>query len=219
MPEQLQDNGSGHPVSEALAVAAGLAGFALCSHQGLPWIIAGATGFLLAASTLGWSLVRVPRPAALLGFASCSRRIAFFTAGGCVLGLGLGGLHRWRLGLPLAPVGGLEAFAALACLIGATEELVYRGWLQGRLRELGWPVAVLGAAVAHAGYKTLLFAWPGETAPVNLLVIGFWTVTGGVFFGWLREFSGSLLPPLFAHAVFDLMTYGAVARAPWWVWT
>jgi membrane protease YdiL (CAAX protease family) len=139
-------------------------------------------------------------------------------ATGAASGVGAGLRHRRGLELPLLPAGGLEIFVAVACLIGVTEELVYRGWLQGRLRALGWPVAVVAAAAPHAAYKSALFAWPPGPAEVDCAVIAGWTFVGGVVSGLLRQFSGSVVPSMVAHAAFDFLVYGAVARAPWWVW-
>jgi membrane protease YdiL (CAAX protease family) len=45
-----------------------------------------------------------------------------------------------------------------------------------------------------------------------------WTFVGGVVLGLLRQISDSVVPPIVAHAVFDLLVYGALVRAPWWVW-
>ncbi len=109
-------------------------------------------------------------------------------ATGAASGVGAGLRHRRGLELPLLPAGGLEIFVAVACLIGVTEELVYRGWLQGRLRALGWPVAVVAAAAPHAAYKSALFAWPPGPAEVDCAVIAGWTFVGGVVSGLLRQF-------------------------------
>lgn len=84
---------------------------------------------------------------------------------------------------------------------------------------LGWPAAVAVAAVAHAAYKTALFAWPGAPVSVDLAEIALWTTSGGMALGPLRALSGSVLPPLLAHAAFDFVTYRPVASAPWWVWS
>jgi membrane protease YdiL (CAAX protease family) len=155
----------------------------------------------------------------LLGLDRLSWETVLFAFVGCALGGGAGIIDRGRLGLPLLPVSGLEVFAGMACFIGATEELVYRGWLQGRLRAFGWPVAVVAAAAAHAAYKSALFAWPPGHSEINCGVIAGLTFAGGLVFGLLREFSGSVAPPMVAHAAFDLLVYGALARAPWWVWS
>jgi membrane protease YdiL (CAAX protease family) len=46
----------------------------------------------------------------------------------------------------------------------------------------------------------------------------FWTFLGGLFFGTLRQVARNVAPALAAHAVFDVIVYGALAQAPWWVW-
>jgi membrane protease YdiL (CAAX protease family) len=122
--------------------------------------------------------------------------------------------------LDLAPqaTAGVTAFVIVACLIGATEELIFRGWLLGKARAFGWPAAVVIAAVAHTAYKTALFVWPAVPVAVDLAGVACWTLAGGVVLGLLRACSGSLLPPLMAHAAFDFVVYRNVVHAPWWVW-
>jgi membrane protease YdiL (CAAX protease family) len=201
-----------------VAAPAGMVVFALLSHRGGLWIVPGALGLLLAAGTIARHLRRVPRPAALLGMDRWPPKPILLCVLGVVIGAGTGALHRVNLGLPLWPVGHLGAFVPFACLIGATEELLYRGWLQGALRPHGWLAAVAIAAVAHAAYKTALFAWPPESMTIDLTPIGLWTTAGGIVFGLLRQLSGSVWPPLLAHAAFDLIVYREAAHAPWWVW-
>lgn len=205
-------------IEEALAVSAAMVLFAICAHQTWPTNVLGVAGLLLAGVVVARSLFEAEDPTTLLGFAVRSRQTLLYSLVGGGLGAGCAGLHRAEMGMSLLPAGRGEVFAVVACLIGATEELVYRGWLQGRLRGLGRPVAVVAAALAHAAYKTSLFAWPPENYASDLWVLGCWTFAGGVIFGLLREISRSVVPPVVAHAVFDLVVYGAVARAPWWVW-
>lgn len=200
------------------AAAAGMVVFALCSHHGLPWIAVGWPGFASAAAAILWSGFGDARPAELLGLDGFSTKAAIFSVAGLALGIVAGLAQRNSLGMPLFPTGGVEAFVVVACLIGATEELIYRGWLQGRARMFGWPAAVVIAALAHSAYKTALFAWSPEAADVELFVIAFWTAAGGIVFGLLRMVSGSVVPPLLAHVAFDFVVYRAIASAPWWVW-
>jgi membrane protease YdiL (CAAX protease family) len=200
--------------------------FALCSHQGMPWIIAGAGGLLLTAAAIAGGSQRsevesqkfAAGPASVLGLDGFSITIAVFTLAGVGVGAGAGLLHRNALGIALQPAEGVEAFVIMACLIGATEELIYRGWLFGKARAFGWPAAVMIAAIAHASYKTALFAWPPAPVAVDLWGMAVWTAAGGIVLGLLRVFSGSLIPPLLAHAAFDFVVYRSVAHAPWWVW-
>jgi membrane protease YdiL (CAAX protease family) len=201
------------------AVAVGMVVFALCAHRGGLWTLASVGGLAVAAATMGLSLRRAPDPRALLGLDRVPDRAARVFGVALAIGISLGVVDRYRLGMRLLPAGGLEIFALVACVIGATEELIYRGWLQGRARPFGSSAAVLIAAVAHAGYKTALFVWPGDGMPPHLLELALLTLAGGILFGVLREWSKSVVPSMVAHVAFDLMVYGAVAYAPWWVWT
>jgi membrane protease YdiL (CAAX protease family) len=132
------------------------------------------------------------------------------------LGAFLALLCRWQFLMPLLPAS-LTLFAPVAALIGATEEIVVRGYLQGRLRVLGPLSALLIAAAAHTAYKCALFL-PPAPQPADFLFLAFWTFVGGMLFGDLRETTRSLWPPLLAHAAFDIVLYGGLAQAPWWVW-
>jgi membrane protease YdiL (CAAX protease family) len=113
---------------------------------------------------------------------------------------------------------GVAGFAFVAALIGGAEEIVYRGYVQGRLRPLGVLGAIVGAAALHTAYKTALFALPPAGLATDPAFIATWTLIGGNLFGWLRQLSGNALAPLAAHIVFDLLVYGEFASAPWWVW-
>ena len=154
----------------------------------------------------------------LFGLSALSPKLIPIGLAGCAAGAGLGVFYRMSFGMSIVP-GSLEWFVLAACAIGAAEELVYRGWMQGRLRTLGRPAAVLIAAFAHAAYKTALFALPASPIGVDYRLIAAWTFAAGALFGLFRELSDSVIPPAAAHVAFDLMVYGAVARAPWWVWT
>jgi membrane protease YdiL (CAAX protease family) len=201
-----------------VAAAAGLAVFAAFSHRSAPLSLIALGGFALAAAAILWSGFGAARPAALLGLDSLTKRAAAFSALGVALGLGAGIWHRYALDLSLWPGPGIEAFVVIACLIGATEEIIYRGWILGRARALGSAAAVLIAALAHTAYKTALFVLPSEAAPVDLMQVAFVTFLGGIVLGVLRVASRNLMPALLAHVAFDFVVYGAVAAAPWWVW-
>jgi membrane protease YdiL (CAAX protease family) len=200
------------------AAATGAIVFAICAHQGLPWLAVGVGGLAISALAIAWSGFGDSRPAELLGLDRFSGKIAVLTVVAGALGVAAGLSHRDTLGIALFPRENIEAFVLMACLIGATEELIYRGWLLGRARMLGWPAAIVIAAIAHAAYKTALFAWPADPTPIDLTDIAAWTAAGGVVLGLMRRISGSVLPPMLAHIAFDFVVYRAVAHAPWWVW-
>ncbi len=95
-------------------------------------------------------------------------------------------LFRWKFGLHWFP-GALGRFAPAAAAIGGVEELLYRGYVQGRLNRINGVLGVIGAAAAHTAYKIALFLPPvlglsnGLPAGgrVDWLVLVFWTFSAG----------------------------------------
>jgi membrane protease YdiL (CAAX protease family) len=192
--------------------------FGLFSHQGLPLILISAAGLLAAAFCIQRSTTSIRDIPPLIGLSGITWQVLSITLAGCAAGVGLGMYYRFSFEMPLFPESALQPFALAACGIGAAEELVYRGWMQGRLRALGRPAAVLISAAAHTAYKTALFLLPASPVSVNFLSLVVFTFTVGALFGLLRELSRSVYPAVAAHAAFDLIVYGAAAQAPWWVW-
>lgn len=126
-------------------------------------------------------------------------------------------LYRYHLDLSLLPYS-FYGFTIIAGIIGIAEELVFRGFLQGLLQQVNAPLSVLFSTLSHTGYKCFLFLSPVITADINIGFLAFWTFTAGLLLGILRYFSGSIIPPLLAHFLFDLLVYAGAASAPWWVW-
>src|SRR4030042_4254275 len=116
--------------------------FGLFSHQDLPWIAIGAAGLLSGAFCIQRSIVSMRDLQPLFGL-SGSWKVLIISLAGCAVGVGLGAYYRFTFGMTLLPGPALQPFALAACGIGAAEELVYRGWMQGRLRGLGRPAAGL----------------------------------------------------------------------------
>jgi membrane protease YdiL (CAAX protease family) len=218
----------GRPLVEAALVAAGMAVFAILGNfeasSGLP----AAAGLVLAAVAFYLSLRTGSHPATLFGFAPLPRRTWPLAAVGALLGvvLGVGYRYAWR---PTLWPGDLSHFVFVATVIGAAEEVLYRGYVQGRLtsaldgrsaaaRVLAPVAAIVLAAGAHTAYKAALFVSPPEGVVIDYGFLVTWTVVGGVAFGALRAWAGNVWPALAAHVVFDLLAYGDAARAPWWVW-
>ena len=225
------------PLLEALLAAAGMVLFALFVHSRLPLRLVSDLGLAATALAVVLSLRRERKLGGpehvewggLLGLVPFGRRAALLCVLGATLGIGLGLFFRWKFGLHWFP-GALGAFAPVAAAIGGVEELLYRGYLQGRLNRINRVLSVVGAAAAHTAYKTALFLLPAlslsngpaprlsNAAPVDLFALAFWTFFGGLLFGVLRQVARNVTPPLAAHVAFDLVVYGELARAPWWVW-
>ena len=210
--------GRAGPLVEAAVASAGLCVFALLAHTRLPAFLLAACGLLATTLAMQHSIARRAAIGSILGLGPLSRGGTIFLAVGMALGAALGVLYRVVWAWPTLPED-VGRFAVAAAMIGAVEELVYRGYVQGRLKHLGWVAAVVLAALAHTAYKSALFAFPEGTVQIDFRFLAVWTFVGGCVFGMLRQFSGSVLPPVAAHVLFDLMVYGDRVEAPWWVWS
>ena len=202
---------------EALIAAAGMCLFALFAQRPLPLFYISLAGLMLVAALIARSLDRDISLSAVIGWIPVSRSVALSTAVGFALGALLGLWYRNAYGLSLFPVH-LARFVASAALIGATEELVFRGYIQGRISGFGFLGAPAFAALSHTAYKCILFIFPPDGVDIHLTLLASLTFAAGLIFGLLRQLSGSVLPPLAAHVLFDVLAYGDRAQAPWWIW-
>jgi membrane protease YdiL (CAAX protease family) len=109
-------------------------------------------------------------------------------------------------------------FACTSAAIGATEELLFRGVIFYMLKKRNIFLTVIVSSLAHAGYKTLLFASPFVHQPIDLVKLFSYTFIAGLVLGSMRIFSGSTGPPLAAHVFWDIIVYGDSPEAPWWIW-
>jgi membrane protease YdiL (CAAX protease family) len=145
---------------------------------------------------------------------SIHRRILWVSLG---MAAGLGFLDRYLEGLDVFP-GRLDWFVLVSMLIGATEEIIFRGVIQGEASRWNTRGAVMLSAFFFALYKTLIFIWPGEFNQANPWILFPVTFVAGILLGYTRKATNSLLPAILAHMLFDLILYADSAKAPWWVW-
>ena len=205
-------------VGEAAVAGAGMVLFALFAHSLSSTFAFSAAGLTLTAAALVRAVVRSRSPLILFGLVPVTRKMALYVPVGALLGLALGVWYRWHIGAPPLPEA-FRGFVLVAALIGSAEEVLYRGYVQGRVGRLGTVGAIACAAILHTVYKSALFALPGEAVTIDLEFIVAATFIGGLVFGALRQLSGNVLAPLAAHAAFDLIVYAELAEAPWWVWS
>lgn len=154
----------------------------------------------------------------ILGIHRLNKRTLLYLLPAIALGIILGILTRKRFELTLIPEG-FAGVALIAPLIGTMEELVFRGYLQGQLRPLGKVFSIICASAFHTSYKLLVILTLAVPLQFDFVFLIFWTFIGGMLFGILRELSNSVLPPVVAHALFDVLLYGGLATAPVWVWS
>ena len=125
--------------------------------------------------------------------------------------------YRYSEHMPILPASA-EWFVVISILIGATEELIFRGVVQGEASRWNTTGAVYLSALAFGGYKSLLFVLPATENHTNILNLFILTFLAGILLGYARKKSGSILPCLVAHGIFDLLVYMETAEPPWWVW-
>jgi membrane protease YdiL (CAAX protease family) len=223
MPDPVVGRKKDHPplmllLLRAATVAAGMCLFALFMHTRFPSKLFSICGLCVVLFILYLEIKAVSLPAVLFGFKKFSKSELLPTACGIVLGavLGLG----YRLGYGMKPL--IEVigwFAPVAVMIGATEEILFRGYIQGRVQSLGpfWAVSI--AAFCHTAYKCSLFVFHDQPVQINMLFLAVCTFGVGLMLGVLRQWRGSIWPPVTAHVLFDILAYGEYAHAPWWVWS
>jgi membrane protease YdiL (CAAX protease family) len=211
-------NALSQPVLEALVASTGMILFAtLVRCPLLPsWI--SAVGLLATALAISCSLHSAPHLAEIFALYPPSRRMAVYLVIGGAGGAALGIFSRLSHDAGALP-SGIGQFVFWAASIGASEELLFRGYIQGRLHPLGSVPAVVLAAAAHSAYQLSLFVFLPEGIAVDYLSLGFCTFVVGLAGGALREWSGSVIPPLAGHVLFDIVVYGGRSMAPWWVWS
>ncbi len=144
--------------------------------------------------------------------------LQIYTIAGFLTGMLLAIAYRWYLGISLLPFSGPHYFIIVACMIGALEELIFRGFIQGYVKSFNAPFSVFFGSISHTGYKCCLFLAPLAAADINIKFLALWTFGAGLMFGSLKHFSNSIFPPLIAHVIFDLFVYAEFLQAPWWVW-
>lgn len=201
----------------AALASAGMVLFALFAHTALPTFSLALGGLTLTALAMAGTLRSSEPLAEIFGVTGLSRRVLAWSMTVLVGTAALSALFRNSAGRPPLPVN-LEWFLFPAAAIGATEELLFRGYVQGRLDSLGWPAAVLLAAGAHTGYKVALFVFPPEGLAIQYGTLAFWTFATGAILGFTRHRSRSVLPAVAGHVLFDILVYGDWTEAPWWVW-
>lgn len=191
--------------------------FAGFIHQPKPLLLLAIVGLVCTAAVIGFSS-RNETIMETFGIKLLNRKLILYVLSAIVLGVVLGIFTRNRFDLTLIP-SGFTGVALVAPLVGATEELVFRGYIQGQLRPVGKIFSIVTTSAFHTSYKLLVILTLAIPLQFDFFFLIFWTFVGGVLFGTLRELSGNTIPAMIAHAVFDIVLYGGMASAPVWVWS
>lgn len=200
-------------ISGAVLCSLGLIVFSFFVHYKFPVRIISFAGLLISAFVIALNLRSLSD---LKKYFSFKTTLPYFLFG-ITVSIVLAVLYRWHLDISLFPES-IYPFAALAALIGGTEELIFRGFLQEYVKKINGPFSIVFSTLSHTGYKCFLFLSPVIPADTNVGFLALWTFGAGLLFGIIRHLSKSLLPSLSAHVLFDVLVYAEFAGAPWWVW-
>jgi len=204
-------------IRDVLLSFLGILFFAGFIHHSFPLLLLALGGLVFTSVVNAYSIRHLTLHEAF-GVRRINRKVLLYILPAIMLGLILGILTRNRFELTLIPAG-FTGIALVAPVIGATEELVFRGYFQGKLRPIGRGFSILTASALHTSYKLLVILSLAAPLQFDFFFLIFWTFVAGLLIGTIRELSGSTVPPVIAHAVFDIVLYGGLASAPVWVWS
>jgi membrane protease YdiL (CAAX protease family) len=203
------------PVAEVFICSLALMLFSFFIHFRFPLKIVSFAALLTAAFIIGKSTLSCPYQEILFG-----RRISYHLTENALIGLAIGIMlslfYRWYLGISLFPAS-IHGFALIGAIIGLSEEIVFRGFIQGRVQNINGTFAIIFSALSHTGYKSCLFLSPALSNEVDVAFLAAWTFGVGVLLGIIRHFSGNIVAPAAGHVLFDLLVYAEFTSAPWCV--
>jgi membrane protease YdiL (CAAX protease family) len=205
------------PFLEYFLFMSGMAVFACFIHGDGPGFRIALAGLLFSSLVIVKGTLWSADPLSLMGLARIDRRAIRLSLQFSVVGIGLAALCRYATELSLVPHT-LTTVALITPFIGMTEELVFRGFLQGRLRKGGIFISVFLASAGHALYKYLVLRSMAFDVGTDLTWLALSTLAIGLVLGAYREKYGSIVPAMIAHAVFDIYLYGDSLAMPAWVW-
>jgi len=204
-------------LAEAILCSLGLMIFSFFIQFKFPVRVLAFAALLISAIIISRNLKSFSDLKRITGEFISLRITLLYIISGIAIGIVLTLIYRWHLDLSLFPKS-VHLFAISAALIGCTEELVFRGFLQEYVKNFNGLFSIIFSTVSHTGYKCCLFLSPAITANIDVGFLALWTLLAGILFGTIRHLSKSLLPSLSAHILFDILVYAEFVSAPWWVW-
>lgn len=210
-------NTKNFPVIEAILCTFGFMVFSYFIHDHFPKLVLSFAGISIPAYIVSRKFHTLSELFKILGLVKIIEKPVLFILSGILTGFLISALYLHKIGMPVIP-STLKIFVFTGALIGTLEELIFRGFIQGQIEKINPGFSVLFASMSHTAYKACLFLPVIATQRIDLLFLVVWTFVGGLAFGLLKMFSKSVIPPILAHATFDIITYAHWMSAPWWVW-
>lgn len=204
-------------LTEAILCSFGLMVFSFFIHFPFPIRLLSFAALLIAAFIISKNIHSFSDIKKITGEGAATGVGLLYCIAGIAGGILFAIMYRWHMDISFFPKS-LHGFVFVAALIGCTEELVFRGFIQEQTRPINAPFSVFFSTLSHTGYKCCLFLSPAIGANIDIGYLALWTFSAGIVFGTLRHFSKSVLPSLIAHALFDILVYAEFVNAPWWVW-
>lgn len=202
---------------EAILYSFGLMVFSFFIHYEFPVRLISFAALILVAYFFSRNLQSFSDLIKITGKPASLKISLIYCFVGLLSGMLLAIFYRWYLDMSLLPKS-LHLFVLVAAIIGGVEELVFRGFIQEYVAGINAQFSVFFCAISHTCYKCCLFLSPITAAHIDIGFLALWTFIAGILFGTIKYFSKSILPPLIAHALFDILVYAEFAGAPWWVW-
>ena len=204
-------------IVETTLVLIGICVFALFIHRRPAQRIVAFTALSAAAAVISLSISDVQSLLKYLGLSEFSKKIGVYSLVGLSLGILPALLFREISNMALLPQT-LTVVAIVAPMIGITEELLFRGFLQGKLSSINIYAAIGTAAFGHTLYKFLVLRSLPIDIGVHFPSLLAYTLLAGLMCGGLRALSRSIIPACLLHAAFDILVYGGLSTWPVWVW-
>jgi membrane protease YdiL (CAAX protease family) len=144
------------------------------------------SAFIISRELKSWSVFKE-----IFGDIRLSGKFVLISLAAIILGFSLAALYSFTKGMPLI-LYSLSGFSIVAVLIGTTEELIFRGFLQGYLKTVNVSFSILFGSFFHTVYKCCLFLAPVHAVKIDLVFLSTWTFVFGILFGILKQYSGSI---------------------------
>jgi len=198
-----------------------LSGILLYYSRRQPWTTIGVVVVTAAAVCLAYSL-RFVNPTTLGDLNVTRKRAGIYALAGALLiipGYLFDSLYSYLTGrgwIPLALVSSPSLILSIL-VVAVSEESFFRGYLQGRLKQIGshrWIRIPLVCAL-FMFYKVLIHSWEGWTFAlyVEFFAIGALKM---LFETWWVDWTGSIVTPIVIHIGWDLIMFQGYAGPPYW---